>query len=123
MIKPTIGRVVWFHGETNYAGFVNHDKTGPKAAIVTHVWSDRMVNLALFDSNGTSYPMTSVTLVQPDAPAPEFGIYCTWMPYQIGQAAKHEGQTAGDGNSNLDRVKRELANLENAVRSTEIKAD
>ena len=81
MIKPTIGRVVWFH----------HGKDGqqPLAALVAYVHSDTMVNLAVFDPNGVPFNKTSVTLVQEGAPIPA-GMYCEWMPYQKGQAAKTE---------------------------------
>lgn len=70
------------------AGFVHHDARAPLAAIVTHVWGDAMVNLAVFDSNGTAHGRTSVQLVQADEPKPEHGYFCSWMPYQVGQAAK-----------------------------------
>lgn len=86
MIKPTVGRVVWFYP----AGSKPTDP--PLAAIVTAVWGDRMVNLAVFERNGVpmSHPPTSVTLVQEGDPIPTGLFYCTWMPYQLGQAARTE---------------------------------
>lgn len=81
MIKPTVGRVVWFYDEP--------DQDQPKAAIVAHVWSDTCVNLAVFDANGVSSSVTSVPLIQDDNPKPG-SFYCEWMPYQKGQAAKTE---------------------------------
>lgn len=92
MIKPTVGRVVWFHPSKNSAesGFVYHGGDQPLAAIVTHVWSDRMVNLVVFDSNGNSHSKTSVPLVQDGEDVQDGGFYCEWMPYQKGQAAKTE---------------------------------
>lgn len=88
MIKPTVGRVVWFHPK----GQSVNDAKQPLAAIVAHVWSDTCVNLAIFDANGVpmASPPTSVLLIQDDNPIPSGGLYCTWMPYQIGQAAKME---------------------------------
>lgn len=82
VIKPTVGRVVWFYPK----GYV--DGQEPLAAIVTHVWSDTCVNLAIFDANGRPLadPPTSVLLVQEGNPIPTGGLYCTWMPYQLGQA-------------------------------------
>lgn len=85
MIKPTVGRVVWFW-EMPLAG--DEEKTGqPQAAIVAHVWSDRCVNLAIFDTNGVPWPKppTSIPLVQEGDTIPD-GMHCTWMPYQVGQA-------------------------------------
>lgn len=85
MIKPTVGRVVWFwHG-----GTTNNGHTQPCAAIVTYVHSDAMVNLAVFDQNGFCSPRTSVPLRQDNDERPN-GMFCEWMPYQKGQAAKTE---------------------------------
>lgn len=92
MIKPTPGRVVWFTPSTlavSAANFTHNDQTKPLAAMVCHVWGDRMVNLVVFDSNGVPHSRTSVMLLQDDDPKPENGYFCSWMPYQVGQAAKH----------------------------------
>lgn len=100
MIKPTIGRVVWFHP----AGSSNDDQ--PLAAIVAHVWSDTCVNLAVFDANGIASNQTSVFLFQGDSDRPSSS-YCEWMPYQIGQAKAQTGTggvhtdgTTGGGSTN-----------------------
>jgi hypothetical protein len=93
VIKPTIGRVVLFHPPTNVneAGFAGAPIC---AAIVSYVWSDSMVNLAVFDANGVPHSRTSVRLIQDNDEAPEGGYYCEWMPYQKGQAAKTEALEA-----------------------------
>jgi hypothetical protein len=89
MIKPTIGRVVWFHPASNFIG-AHFDKAEPLAAIIVHVWTDRMVNLAVFDQNGCHHcGATSVRLLQDGDETLEGGHYCQWMPYQIGQAKKN----------------------------------
>jgi hypothetical protein len=89
MIKPSIGRVVWFHPSiTDHSLASGGDQ--PLAALVSHVWSDTCVNLAVFDANGKPHGKTSVLLLQDDAIAPEGGYYAEWMPFQKGQAAKHE---------------------------------
>lgn len=85
MIKPTVGRVVWYHPAI---GAPDSDKT--LAAIVCHVWSDTCVNLAVFDANGNSYSQTSVFLYQGEGGSPS-SQFAEWMPYQIGQAAKAVG--------------------------------
>lgn len=84
MISPTVGRVVWFYPR----GANQSDQ--PLAAIITRVWSDTCVNLAIFDANGVpmSNPPTSNLLIQDSNPIPSGGQYCAWMPYQLGQAAK-----------------------------------
>jgi hypothetical protein len=94
MIPPSNGRIVWYtpaivSGDFDSdAGIRQHDKTKPLAAMVVHVWSNRMVNLVVFDSNGMPMPRTSVDLLQDDDAEPKGGRFCQWMPYQIGQAAK-----------------------------------
>lgn len=90
MISPTVGSVVWFRKDRNEAesGFAAHSNQ-PCAAIVAYVWNDRMVNLSVFDHNGSQHSRTSVHLRQPEDPIPS-GSYCEWMPYQKGQAAKTE---------------------------------
>lgn len=92
MIKPTVGRVVWFYprGKSERSG------DQPLAALIACVWSDTCVNLAIFDANGQPYPPghTSILLVQEGGPLPDSGPYCTWMPYQQGQAKKTEALEA-----------------------------
>jgi hypothetical protein len=86
MIKPTVGRVVWFfqRGKCHLRG------DQPLAAMVACVWSDTCVNLVIFDGSGNPMrdPPTSILLVQDGTTVPEGGHYCMWMPYQVGQAAK-----------------------------------
>lgn len=83
MIKPTIGRVVWYHPlNSNRAADVH-------AALITKVWNNRCVNLAVFDEAGVPYSRTSVYLLQAGDPVPTHA-YAEWMPYQLGQAAKTE---------------------------------
>lgn len=87
MIIPTVGRIVHF----TFGGFDSIVKSEqPFAAIVTYVWNDRMVNLAVFDVNGLPLSRTSIRLLQDDDTAQEGESYCAWMPYQLGQAAKTE---------------------------------
>lgn len=96
IILPSIGRVVWFHpspnsGETNFA---THQADGvPYAAIVAHVWSPSLVNLAVLDANGVPHSRTSVVLIQDGVPQPA-DAFCEWMPYQKGQAARQDAIAA-----------------------------
>lgn len=85
MIKPTVGRVVWFHPPTGE----RYDEHQPLAAIVTYIWNDRMVNLIAFTQNGDTYSSTSVKLLQDDDAPAGADRWAEWMPYQIGQAKKH----------------------------------
>ena len=89
MIQPTVGRVVWY-----WPAGVAHTEP-PLAAMVAKVWSDTMVNLAVFDANGHAHGgYTSVLLIQDDAAVPSGGFYATWMPYQKGQAARTDAAEA-----------------------------
>ncbi len=83
MIKPTIGRVVWFYSENHEEG------KQAQAALVCHVWSDTCVNLAVFDANGVASNRTSVLLFQGAGERPS-RMFAEWMPYQVGQAKKEE---------------------------------
>ena len=88
MIKPTIGRVVWFQPAKSEDEPLREQ---PFAALITYVWNDHMVNLAVFDQNGAPFSATSVTLIQEeDDTQPASGYFAQWMPYQVGQAKKHE---------------------------------
>ena len=80
MIQPTIGRIVYFFQKMTGLGVPD---VGPLAAIITHVWTDRMVNLCVFNSNGGSKGHASVTLRQPEDDVPGSPDWCEWMPYQV----------------------------------------
>lgn len=88
MIKPTVGRVVLFHPAKGDEHFEDQG-AGPFAAMVCAVHSDFLINVVAFNAYGESEGRTSVPLVQEGQPVP-FGAYAEWMPYQIGQAKKHE---------------------------------
>ena len=81
MIKPTVGRVVWYWPSGT------GPNTQPLAAVIACVNSDTIVNLAIFDANGEATRRTWVRLYQGEGDRPTGG-FCEWMPYQIGQAAR-----------------------------------
>lgn len=98
VISPTPGRIVWFYPAP-------HDGIGqiggqPLAAIVAGVHNDRLINLAVFDAYGNTQQRSNVTLAQPDEDRPS-GAHATWMPYQIGQAAKAETAQEPDAETPL----------------------
>jgi len=66
----------------------------PCAAIIAHVWNDRLVNLAVFDENGDCDGWKSVVLCQPEDMTRPGGIpFCEWMPYQV---KKDTGSESGE---------------------------
>lgn len=92
MIKPTVGRVVWYRVASHEAanGMEVYDLNNPMTALITYVWSDTCVNLAVFDHAGRPHMRTSTPINQ-SAGTPA---WAEWMPYQQGQAAKTEAAEA-----------------------------
>lgn len=88
MIKPTVGRQVWFW--TN-APLYPHEQ--PEAATVAYVWNDRMVNLQVINRDGIARSETSVRLHQ-EGDAMYDGPHCEWMPFQKGQAKAQEAASS-----------------------------
>lgn len=81
-ITPTPGRIVWY--------FQGPGQLQPLAAIVVAVNDDATVNLAVFSRLAEMLSVLNVYLVQPDDKFPPAGRRAEWMPYQVGQAKKHE---------------------------------
>ena len=81
---PTIGRKVWYWGDQ---GERTYGVDQAMDATVIYVWGPNCVNLKVVDHAGFDYIRTSVLLREPapgDCRNGEY--YCTWMPYQVGQA-------------------------------------
>lgn len=93
MIKPTNGRIVWFHPAADDNSLFWGDEE-PLAAIVTWVYDDRCINVCAFSRGGTPHPRQAVRLLQGEDSEPGFGAFATWMPYQVGQAKKHATEDA-----------------------------
>ena len=91
MIAPTIGRRLWYYPSPYDFNEANSDRfTGlgdqPCDAGICYVWTDRMVNVTVADSNGFMHRRASVRLLQ-DGEQPYPGeAHLRWMPYQVGQA-------------------------------------
>jgi hypothetical protein len=83
-IKPTLGRVVLYCSSAGVK----------RAAIICHVHSDTIVNLAVFAADGKSLGVTSVTLIAPDAPKPEFSSYCEYPPHMAAPNKKQDDSLA-----------------------------
>lgn len=93
-ISPTVGRIVWFYprlGDPFLGRF-----SPPFAAQIAYVHNDERVNLMVVNPDGTTRPEEGVLLVQDDQVAPHDEAFCTWMPYQKGQAARLEAEQARD---------------------------
>lgn len=104
MIKPTQGRVVLYHPRPSdrVQKMIAADHAQPHdkvthAAIIAHVIDDDRVNLTVFDSHGNPYGSIGCLLLQPgylETDIPEYGGWCEWLSYQVGQAAKNDGYVA-----------------------------
>ena len=91
MIKPTVGRKVWYRPSKTdlscsapmaVAGYIENGTAQPLDATVIAVLGDRCVNVLVTDSVGKTFPVLSVTLVQEGDITPDAGRYVEWMPYQ-----------------------------------------
>jgi len=82
MIKPTIGRRVWFYPNGTTGIPANGGEPQPHDAGIAYVWNDRLVNLTVAGHDGSMHARTSVPLLQDDDVTPAAGGYATWMPYQ-----------------------------------------
>lgn len=86
MIKPTIGRVIWFYRDKQHLD----SGSQPNAGLVAYVHSDTMINVGGVDAQGCAFNATSTRLLQDNETPPESGSFAVWMPYQKVQAAKAE---------------------------------
>lgn len=89
MIKPTIGRKVWFWPSSAvYAAFLtdpNPVSNQPWDATVIAVHGDRLVNLRVTEHLGNTYALEKIPLIQ-DEDTVSGSQFATWMPYQVKQA-------------------------------------
>lgn len=108
MIKPSIGRVVWFW----ISGDIPDRGAQPNAALVTFVHNDELVNLTVFSDVGYPGAYTNIPLWQGEGERPQ-GRHCEWMPYQKGQAAKQEAQVPAQ--DYFARIDQRIATLEARV--------
>lgn len=100
MIKPTIGRIVWYHPGPNNSQL--RLDTQPFAAIIAGVIDEHTVNLTCFDADGYPWPMRGVHLCQDDEQPEQYT--AEWMPYQIGQAKKYEEGAAPVLDAKLQKI-------------------
>lgn len=109
-IMPTVGRIVHFR---NGPGCLTRIPTAKDcdhlAAIVTGVTDEgRHINVAVFDVLGTHHRLQYIPLIQDGEVPADTMYYCTWMPYQKGQAVKTEeaerALAAKDVGDQVDRL-------------------
>lgn len=94
MIKPTVGRNVWFWPY----GLDRQPHAQPYAASIAFVHSDTMINIGYLTEHGEHRAQTSVRLLQDGDSGQGHPCYAEWMPFQVGQAkatAVHEQDRAG----------------------------
>jgi hypothetical protein len=94
VIKPTIGRVVWYYEESaqHSPGFTTDQ---PVPALICYVHSDRRINIGGFDASGDAFSRRFITLIQ-DGEVVEGGAYACWMPYQKGAAIRDRERIAAE---------------------------
>jgi hypothetical protein len=92
MIKPTVGRKVWYRPsqfDQSGEGMMVTNSDQPLDATIVAVASDEIINLVVFDAVGKQFVRLSTPLMQEGAGSTAGG-YAEWMPYQVGQAKKQE---------------------------------
>lgn len=95
LIKPTIGRRIWYWPGTKDLAFLGPamhaiDRAQPFDAGVIFVWSDSCVNLQVTDHAGGIWFREKVRILQEgesDSTLDSAGV-AQWMHYQVGQAAR-----------------------------------
>lgn len=95
MIKPTIGRRVWYwpSPEDIINGMVQLDENQALDAGVIFVHGDDDVNLMVTDHRGVLWPRQHVYLSQPLAPVDGEAGHAEWMPYQVGRTPSDSAVT------------------------------
>lgn len=91
MIKPSIGRKVYYFVKNPDGRLASNDHTMPFDVNIVYVWSDNLVNVAGFDHNGNVFARTSVP-INVEAGGGGASAWCEWMPYQVGQAKANEAK-------------------------------
>ena len=87
-ITPTIGRKVWLFAT---AAACAQDSAQAFDATIIYVHPDGKINVYYVNHWGTAGSFDNVELRDPsasDCHGKESVAYCTWMPYQVGQAKK-----------------------------------
>lgn len=126
MIKPTVGRKVWYRPSETET--LQRTSEGPQMGIILHVLEgmsgvggfmqpldatiigvhvNGLVNLYIIDAMGLPHVRLNATLKQ-EGDGYIDGGYAEWMPYQIGQAKKDEPKTSG--HVELDNIGNDKSN-------------
>lgn len=102
MIKPTVGRMIWYipHPKDN----MEQHGDDPLAAIIVAVHNDQRINIVVWGAFGNQRFLSRALLWQEEqGDRPKHGYAC-WMPYQIGQAAKTEQLQSALNKGSEERV-------------------
>lgn len=119
-IKPTIGRKVWLWVSTNIMGAdAVRDSKQAFDASIAFVNGDGTITVTFADHSGRPGTYSDVEIHDPKESDQHTGgghAYCTWMPYQKGQAAKAEATQADSHASKvlypaIEAAMRELSTL------------
>lgn len=70
-----VGKIVRYMPGSGDFGTLEYTYTMPLAAIITHVWGERLVNLAVFDREGATHPRRCVSYYPENEWHPE-DTYC-----------------------------------------------
>lgn len=90
MIKPTVGRKVWYWPHPIHDAAMNIvDDQQPLDATVLCAHGDDRISVQVIDHRGHTHFIAYCFLSQPENNTnPADAGYCEWMPYQVGQSQK-----------------------------------
>ena len=86
MIKPTVGRVIWWFEHDNVTDLI----VGPMVALIADVYPSGRVTLVGWDLDGKPRIGLKHVRIVENGDATDEDVWAQWMPYQQGQAAKTE---------------------------------
>lgn len=117
IIPPTVGHVLLYWPGINDDIMTNESE--PLPATVAAVIDNRCVNIGYLNAFGNPSSERGVSLIQPGDEVPEHRNigYCTWMPYQFGQAAKYDKTTftLDELLNRVDMLEKEIGILAKAI--------
>lgn len=87
MIKPSVGRIIWYNPAPNEPIYSERQVL---AAIIAGVNFTGTINIAVFAADGSGPHARQDVPIFDGESAPIPAACCVWMPYQKGQAAKTE---------------------------------
>ena len=112
MIEPTIGRVVWYHPKPGSGDPPPLYPEQPYVALIAAITPEGLLNLTVSNHAGYAFAKQGVRLRQDSDPV-ERGD-AEWMPFQKGQAARHD-KPAFDAEGSVKELHEQLEAIKESL--------